>query len=110
MIFSTTLIGLVTALSQVSAYKITFYASEGCRSGAPVSWVGGPNEGCRQDYQDSYNSVLVKSTGDIDNNFMLVFFSSPDCNPDTEIWHGDENTDSCVNVPSYQSFEIWDLR
>ncbi|KAF2180463.1 hypothetical protein K469DRAFT_592431, partial [Zopfia rhizophila CBS 207.26] len=34
------------------------------------------------------SSILVSSTGAVDNGFTLVMFSSNDCNPDMEIAHG----------------------
>ncbi|KXJ91838.1 hypothetical protein Micbo1qcDRAFT_174860 [Microdochium bolleyi] len=107
----TTTLALIfsVALSQVAAYDITFWANKGCRSGAPVHWMGGPNQGCRQDWLGTYASAMVKSTGSVDDNFMLVFFSSPDCNPDTIIWNGDENTGGCIEVNNAKSFEVWDL-
>lgn len=88
------------------SFKLSFYRSEGCRSEPLGEWVGGPNEGCMKVQVGNAESVIIKSTGEVDKDFTTVFFSSNDCNPDTEITHTD---DGCANAKTYGSFQVWDL-
>lgn len=49
---------------------------------------------------------MVKSTGEVDNEYMAVLFDSDDCNTDAEVIHGDE-TDGCLDK-SYSGFQVVD--
>jgi len=108
-LFTTITILLFASVQQTWAYEFTFYSEKGCQGAqAPTPvWVGGPNEGCRRENGGAAQSVFVKSTGDVDNNFMAVFFGSDDCNPDNEIGHLDSG---CIDKDGgYASFQVWDL-
>lgn len=111
MHLSATLISLAAFTTLTTAYKLTFYRGEGCRNENLGEWIGGPNEGCRNDFAGVAQSAVVASTGDVDIPFMITFFTSNDCNPDTEIIHGepDEDGSSCMTANSYGSFVVWDL-
>ena len=52
-------------------------------------------------------SSLIQSSGPGDDPLYVVFFSSRDCDPDTEIRHADES-DKCFDV-GFQSYEIWSV-
>ncbi|PKS12652.1 hypothetical protein jhhlp_000860 [Lomentospora prolificans] len=93
--------------SLAAAYELIFYRGEGCRSENLGHWVGGPNQGCRNDNMGVAQSVIVKSTGAVDDPHMITFFSSDDCDPRTEIQHGDEDS-GCFTV-NYGSYVIWDV-
>ncbi|KAK4210114.1 hypothetical protein QBC37DRAFT_403718 [Rhypophila decipiens] len=105
------ILSLLASTQMATAYKLNFYRGEGCRSESLGEWVGGPDEGCRNDFKGAAKSAVVQSTGDVDRPFMITFFSSEDCNPDTEIVHGepDEDGSSCMTAASYGSFAVWDL-
>ncbi|KAH6666251.1 hypothetical protein B0J14DRAFT_491129, partial [Halenospora varia] len=51
-------------------------------------------------------SAIIQSTGPVDDPFMITFFSSDDCDPNTAIIHGDSG---CVTPQNYRSYEIWNL-
>jgi len=102
---------LSLSTSLATAYKLTFYRSEGCRSENLGEWIGGPNQGCSNEMMGVAQSAIVASTGPVDDNFMITFFESEDCNPDTEIVHGepDEDGSACMTAKNYRSFAVWDL-
>ncbi|KAM7210891.1 hypothetical protein V8F06_013733 [Rhypophila decipiens] len=106
-----TVFALLTSTQFATAYELIFYRGEGCRSENLGDWVGGPNQGCRNDFKGSAQSVVVQSTGDVDIPHMITFFASDDCNPDTEIIHGepDEDGSACLTATNYGSFAVWDI-
>ncbi len=93
-----------------NGFKLTAYNGEQCRSARLNDWTGGPNEGC----QDPINygvaqSVVISSTGPVDDNFYTVFFSSDDCDPDTEVNNGQGHFDDGCFTGEYKSFAVWDV-
>jgi hypothetical protein len=90
---------LAIAVSQAYSYGITFYNGQSCRSGSLGTFIGGPNQGCRKDNAGVAHSAIIQNTGPVDNPFMVTFFTSDDCKPDTEIVHGDSG---CINIPNYR--------
>ncbi|KAM7192052.1 hypothetical protein V8F20_009028 [Naviculisporaceae sp. PSN 640] len=106
-----TIFSLLATTQFATAYRLLFYRSDGCRSESLGDWVGGPSMGCRNDMAGSASSAIVQSTGKIDAPFMITFFESNDCNPDTEIVHGepDEDGSACLNARRYGSFAVWNV-
>ncbi|KAM0282358.1 hypothetical protein ACHAQH_003037 [Verticillium albo-atrum] len=101
------LICLAAAVSFTDAYKLTFYGGLQCRGARLGEVIGGPGLGCRTDFNGVASAVIVESTGDVDDPFTVVLYSSNDCNPDTIIVHGDED-DSCL-TGNFASYEVWNL-
>jgi len=103
-----TLLLLSTLFLQAAhAYELIFYSGSGCR-GQDLGRIvtGTTGDECKRDYSGNAGSILVRSTGAVDNNFMVVLFSGDDCNPDGEVKHGDE-TDFCLEEP-YAGFQVVD--
>lgn len=67
----------------------------------------GPEAGCMTDGGGVAQSTIIKSSGPVDGSRYAVFFSSENCDPDTQVAHVDEN-DHCVSV-EYSSVAVWDL-
>lgn len=90
------------------AYDLVFYSGSGCRGQALGSILTGQTrDECKRDHGGNAGSVLVRSTGEVDNNYMVVLFGSDDCNPENEVKHGDE-TDFCLEA-GYKGFQVWDM-
>ncbi|RYP59115.1 hypothetical protein DL770_010278 [Monosporascus sp. CRB-9-2] len=103
---------LSLAVSSVYGYDFGFWGNVGCRSDSLGHVVAGPDQGCMTHYTGDSNSFTIRSTGPVDDPFMVVMFSSSDCNPDTIIGHSDGTDSTCLSAPSgtnYGSFEVWNL-
>lgn len=83
-----------------------FFSGEKFHGQALGEFIGGPDQGCRTDFFGNGASVQVQGTGSVDDNFMITFFNSQECDPDTEIAHADGD---CMTVKGYRSFEVLDL-
>lgn len=90
----------------VQAFNIRFYQGKSCRNFSLGNWIGGPDQGCQTEFSGNSQSVIVKSTGPVDDPFYVVFFSSKDCNPSTRILHTDQ--DKCKDV-QFGSYEVWNV-
>ncbi|KAI1417119.1 hypothetical protein F5Y13DRAFT_153703 [Hypoxylon sp. FL1857] len=100
------------AVSVSHAYDFGLYRDQGCRGEGLGHVVAGPNQGCMTHGVGTAQSFTIKSTGPVDNPFMVVMYSSGDCNPDTIIGHSDGTESKCLSVTNgqnYGSFEVWDL-
>jgi hypothetical protein len=66
-----------------SAFYLSFYDEDNCAGEELGIWIRGPNQGCWTQFagQDlgQASSVTVSSTGPIDDNTIVVFYSSTDC-------------------------------
>ncbi|EGD99374.1 hypothetical protein TESG_06728 [Trichophyton tonsurans CBS 112818] len=96
-------------VQRASSETIKYYLvplGEHCRSEQLGVQVAGPGQECSTVSAGTAKSVIVKSTGKVDDNFYAVFFSSDDCDPNTVILHTD--SDKCQNV-EYKSFKVWDV-
>ncbi len=92
------------------AFRLSPYAGGQCRGAALGSWVGGPDQGCQERlYPGNSASVAISSTGSIDDDFYTVFFSSDDCDPDTEVNDGQGHFDDGCFSGAYNSFAVWDV-
>jgi hypothetical protein len=102
----------LSTLATTQAFMVTYYASTGCRSGAPVKVKQRPEQGC-QDFQHgvSKSHLLVGDASDA--SFYMVYFSDSECNPDniTKKADLDKDWDSvCVDVSGgYKSFPVYDV-
>src|ERR1700738_2266245 len=65
-------------------------------------WIGGPNQGCWTQFggQDlgQAASVTVSSTGPIDNNTLVVFYSSTDCDAGKAVAAADNG---CLSINDF---------
>ncbi|EZF35216.1 hypothetical protein H101_01234 [Trichophyton interdigitale H6] len=100
------LVALVGLSLPTQGFEFRFYRGEHCRSEQLGVQVAGPGQECSTVSAGTAKSVIVKSTGKVDDNFYAVFFSSDDCDPNTVILHTD--SDKCQNV-EYKSFKVWDV-
>ncbi|PGH04003.1 hypothetical protein AJ80_08587 [Polytolypa hystricis UAMH7299] len=103
---TTLLFLLLTPFS--AAFWIYPYQGPRCSAMRITKWLGGPTKGCQTNVGKggiSASSAIVKSTGPVDDPHVAVFFSSTDCNPETEIGHSD---DGCV-TGNIRSFEVWNV-
>ena len=90
-----------------NSYELVFYTGSGCRGQRLGNILTGQTrDECKRDYSGNAGSVMVKSTGEVDNEYMAVLFDSDDCNPEGEVIHGDE-TDGCLDK-SYSGFQVVD--
>jgi hypothetical protein len=96
-------------LQVAQAYDLVFYTGSGCRGQRLGNIVLGPtrDDECKREYYGNAGSILVQSTGAVDDSFMVVLFNSSDCNPDNEVRHGDES-DFCLEEP-YAGWQVWDM-
>ncbi|KAF4983552.1 hypothetical protein FZEAL_1087 [Fusarium zealandicum] len=111
--FANTLAILALALTGVNAYKFHYYASQQCTSQKLLEDVLGPDQGCQtlDSARANAGSLIIESTGPVDDPFMVVLFDSIDCNPDTIVGHGDENG-GCLKPDegrAFHSYQVWDL-
>ncbi|KAL9129285.1 MAG: hypothetical protein Q9217_002232 [Psora testacea] len=93
-----------------NAFKLTPYNSETCNSRSLGSWVGGPDQGCITGTDAAAGvgaSVIIETTGAVDDNFYAVFFDSDDCNPETEMPEGHKDA-GCFSG-NYGSYAVWDV-
>ncbi|KIW77450.1 hypothetical protein Z517_09896 [Fonsecaea pedrosoi CBS 271.37] len=99
---------LLLFVCSTSAFKLDFYLDGNCAGEFIDSWIGGPDQGCRQDYVGLAEGVLVKSTGSVDDGTMVQFYSSNDCSPGTELSNADDGCISIDNalVGAYHSFRV----
>ena len=110
MLPSTLSISLTLSLLPLTttAFKLSLYRGESCRNELLSQWVGGPEQGCISGTDAAAgvgSSAVITSTGDADKNLYTVFFSSDDCDPETEMGHKD---DGCFDG-NYGSFAVWDV-
>ncbi|KAI9674538.1 MAG: hypothetical protein M1817_001876 [Caeruleum heppii] len=102
------LAALAFALPWGSSFKLDFYQGGKCRSANIGESVIGPDAGCQTQWAGTAASVMVESTGPIDDPFYVVLFSSDDCNPDTVIGRTDTGCLAADAAPiNYKSFEVW---
>lgn len=112
--YATTIFPLSLALvSSVTAggLKLYFYQGRECRSAAVGLVEVEPATGCRTDYSDYAKSFVVTNldgSDEGDNPYMVVMFSSDDCNPATIIATTDGGCMSTTGV-QYSSYEVWDV-
>lgn len=103
-----TLLLFSTLLPQLAhSYELVFYSGSGCR-GQRLGKVltGQTRDECKRDHSGNAGSVMVKSTGKVDDEYMVVLFDSDDCNPKGEVIHGDES-DGCLDK-SYSGYQVVD--
>ena len=90
------------------SYELVFYSGQGCRGQALGKILTGQTgDECKRDQSGNAGSILVKSTGKIDDNYMVALFDSDDCNPEHEVQHGDE-IDGCLEK-GYKGFQVVDM-
>ena len=104
---------VAASVLQAHSFRINFYRSHMC-NGEQVGVVeGGAELGCQHNessHAGVANSVIVKrSDGDGDDDLMLVFFRSTDCDPETEITHVDDTTGGCIDGDNFGSWAVWDV-
>ncbi|KAF6832226.1 hypothetical protein CPLU01_06325 [Colletotrichum plurivorum] len=94
----------------VSAFTVSVYQGQQCRSANLGSFEVNAGDGCRNDRVGTGRSLVIHAADDEDeeNPYMLVLFSSDDCNPATIIAKGDRGCLSSSNS-NYGSFEVWDV-
>lgn len=102
------LVAAVTLMTRLTcAFKVSFYDGPNCAGEFLGTWVGGEGQGCRQDYVGLSEGVVVESTGSVDDNTVVAFYSSNDCNPSNAVGEADGG---CIAVDSfassYQSFNV----
>lgn len=98
-----------------SAYNLTFYGGQGCRSQNLGRREMKIDSGCQRDFSGNGASVVVDlgdNSQDITNT--VVFFEGDDCNP-SRIMKDATGTialvfeDGCW-TGNYGSYEVWDMR
>lgn len=101
---------LLSLIASASAYWIQFNAEPRCTNKEILrSWNGSPSRGCQARFSKTANSALVTNMGSSDDNTVVVFYSSQDCNPENAIARVE---DGCVRTESanlgmkYQSFNV----
>ena len=105
---------LVFLVPQALSFTFAFRDNTGCRGNIVEALIGGPNLGCRKPGPGAL-SAEIASTGAIDNPFVIVFFASDDCRPDTEVGHVDylDGEFGCFVAPpvtpNFLSYEVWDV-
>ena len=103
-----TILTIASSVLSTTAFELSPYRGEGCRSEGLGPWVGGPDQGCitgEDAAAGTAQSAIISSTGDVDKNSYTVFFASDDCNPETEMGHKDEG---CFEG-NYGSYAVWDV-
>ncbi|KAG9235776.1 hypothetical protein BJ875DRAFT_398443 [Amylocarpus encephaloides] len=104
---------LTFAVSQAASYKLSFYRGEGCRGEMLGEIVAGPGVGCRKDNAGFAQSVIIESTGEVDDNFMFNFMTGADCNPDTAYAKSDGTIGKCltatVDDKNFAAWQIWNV-
>ncbi|SPO02484.1 uncharacterized protein DNG_05157 [Cephalotrichum gorgonifer] len=91
----------------IHSYELVFYSGSGCRGQALGTIITGQTrDECKRDYSGNAGSILVSSTGAVDDNYMVVLYGSDDCNLKNEVQHGDD-TDFCLEEP-YKGFQVVD--
>ncbi|QSZ32261.1 hypothetical protein DSL72_001835 [Monilinia vaccinii-corymbosi] len=104
------LVWLLSCIASSSAYWVKFYAEPKCRS-AEISgaWRGTPSRGCQARIAQPASSAWVTNMGSSDDNTVVVFYSSHDCNPESAIVRVE---DGCAGIESlglgitYESFNV----
>lgn len=92
------------------AFELSAYTGIECRSASLEEWIGGEDQGCQEPISwGTAQSVVIESTGAVDNSSYAVFFSSDDCDPDTEVNDGKGHFDDGCYTGEYKSFAIWDV-
>ncbi|KAH7392538.1 hypothetical protein BKA66DRAFT_457719 [Pyrenochaeta sp. MPI-SDFR-AT-0127] len=103
---------IFSALATSQAFMVTYYASTSCRSGAPLTKMQRPEQGC-QDFQHGMSKSHLLTGDGSDANFYMVYFSDSECNPDNIIKKADLAKDwesTCVDVSEgYKSFQVYDV-
>lgn len=97
-------------MASASAYWIQFNAESRCASKETLrSWSGSTSRGCQARFPRKASSAFVTNTGTSDDNTVVVFYSSQDCNPEDAIARVESG---CVGIESenleikYQSFNV----
>ncbi|KAK6603477.1 hypothetical protein H4I96_06245 [Botrytis cinerea] len=101
---------LLSLMASASAYWIQFNAESRCASEETLrSWSGSTSRGCQARFPRKASSAFVTNTGTSDDNTVVVFYSSQDCNPENAIARVESG---CVGIESenleikYQSFNV----
>ncbi|OAL40232.1 hypothetical protein AYO20_00652 [Fonsecaea nubica] len=98
----------ICLISNVKAFKVSFYKNTNCAGEFLGTWVGGEGQGCRQEYAGLAEGVVVESTGSVDDFTTVQFYTSDDCTPGTEVSQADVGcltVDQAV-VGAYKSFQV----
>ncbi|KAI9642544.1 hypothetical protein NHQ30_009349 [Ciborinia camelliae] len=104
---------LLSLIAPSSAYWIKFNSEPKC-AGKEIlqSWNGSPSRGCQarlSRLSKTAHSAYVINTGTTDDNTVVVFYSSKDCNPESAIARVENG---CARIESdglgikYQSFNV----
>lgn len=95
-------LGIILLASRSLAFILSFYPEDNCAGEDLGQWIGGPNQGCTTTFagQDlgQASGIIVQSTGPIDDGTIVVFYSSPDCNPSNAV---DEADNGCLSVNDF---------
>ncbi|ESZ99479.1 hypothetical protein SBOR_0142 [Sclerotinia borealis F-4128] len=101
---------LLALIASSSAYWIQFNSEPRCASKEILhTWNGTPNQGCQARIARTAYSAFITNTGTSDDNTVVVFYSTPDCNPESAITRVENG---CVKIESenlefeYQSFNV----
>lgn len=108
---------VVTASAAAKGLYVVPYNGEMCRSSSLGGRLVEAGSGCITDGVGQLQSFTVRMPDDAaedeENRFMLVAYSSDNCNPDTVVSYTDsgcvnrrENNESKTNILSY---EVWDV-
>ena len=89
------------------AFQVSFYDGPNCAGEFFGTWIGGEGQGCRQEFVGEAEGVVVQSTGAVDDNTVVAFYSSDDCDLSTAI--GEANV-GCIAIDdfaaAYRSFNV----
>ncbi|KAF9882496.1 hypothetical protein CkaCkLH20_00532 [Colletotrichum karsti] len=104
------LMTFVLAAPLASAMRVSIYQGKQCRSANLGSFEVNAGDGCRNDRVGTGQSLVIQppENEDAENPYMLVLFSSDNCNPATIITAKDKG---CLSIEdkNYGSFEVWDV-
>ncbi|KAH0840948.1 hypothetical protein FOPE_06367 [Fonsecaea pedrosoi] len=98
----------ICLISNVEAFKVSFYKNTNCAGEFLGTWVGGEGQGCRQEYAGLAEGVVVESTGSVDDSTTVQFYNSDNCVPGTEV---SQANGGCLTVDqgvigAYKSFQV----
>jgi hypothetical protein len=94
-------------LQIASGFRVDFWGGAQCTDSPLGTWIGGPDQGCQRLFVGEAEGVTVESTGPVDDNTVVAFYSSSTCDLGTAI--GESNV-GCVSVDdsvsAYKSFNV----
>ena len=94
-------------LQVASGFRVDFWGGVQCTGSALGTWIGGPHQGCHRLFVGEAEGVTVESTGPVDDNTVVVFYSSSTCDLGTAIA---ESNAGCISVDdffsAYKSFNV----